>query len=105
LFGIGLPELAVIAIVALIVVGPKKLPELARSLDRAISELRTVTDDVKESFRETLKPDDVSKEVHVIKDSLLFSKTTDQEVHRNSSTVRDARGENPRKDSTLKTQS
>lgn len=36
IFGIGLPEMALIMIVALLVFGPKKLPEIGRSLGKAI---------------------------------------------------------------------
>ena len=37
MFGIGLPELIIIAIIALIVVGPKKLPDLAKTLGKGFS--------------------------------------------------------------------
>lgn len=40
MFGIGTSELIVIAVVALLVVGPKKLPELAKSLGRGFAEMK-----------------------------------------------------------------
>jgi len=52
MFGIGLPELILIMAVALIVVGPQKLPELAKSLGRGIAELKKAASNLKESFEE-----------------------------------------------------
>ncbi len=52
MFGIGLPEMIVILTVALIVVGPDKLPELARSLARGVQELKKTVDEVKTSLQE-----------------------------------------------------
>jgi sec-independent protein translocase protein TatA len=56
MFGIGLPELLIIAILALILIGPKKLPDLAKSLGKTLGELRKATDDVKETIFEEIKP-------------------------------------------------
>ena len=50
MFGIGWPEMALILAVALIFIGPKKLPDLAKSLGRALGEFKKVTDDFKESI-------------------------------------------------------
>jgi sec-independent protein translocase protein TatB len=53
MFGIGLPELILIMAVALIVVGPDKLPELAKSLGKGIVELKKAASGLKESLNET----------------------------------------------------
>ena len=50
MFGIGMPEMILILAVALIVIGPKKLPDLAKSLGKAMNEFRRATSDIKESL-------------------------------------------------------
>lgn len=50
MFGIGLPELIIIMVVALIVVGPKRLPDLARALGKGMAEFRKATHEIKESL-------------------------------------------------------
>ncbi|MDY7000323.1 MAG: Sec-independent protein translocase protein TatB [Thermodesulfobacteriota bacterium] len=47
MFGIGTTELLVILLVALVVLGPKKLPQIARSLGKALGEFKRVSSDVK----------------------------------------------------------
>ncbi len=58
MFGIGLPELILIMVVALIVVGPDKLPDLAKTLARQIVELKRAANSLKDSLNEDedLKP-------------------------------------------------
>ncbi len=55
MFGIGLPELIVILAVALVVVGPDKLPELAKSIAKGIVELKKAGATLKESLREEVE--------------------------------------------------
>ena len=78
MFGIGMPELLVIAVIALLVVGPKKLPELAKALGKGLSEFRKVTEEATETIKETLKTDEINKEVNEIKESLLTGKGDDK---------------------------
>jgi TatA/E family protein of Tat protein translocase len=56
MFGIGMTELLVILVVALIVFGPTKLPDLARSLGRAMHEFRRASNDLRASFNEAVEP-------------------------------------------------
>jgi Tat protein translocase TatB subunit len=51
MFGIGVPELLVILVVALIVLGPKRLPEVARTLGKGLAEFRRATSDLTEELR------------------------------------------------------
>ncbi len=50
MLGIGMQEIIIILVVALIVIGPKKLPDLAKALGRAIGEFRRAADDLKENL-------------------------------------------------------
>ena len=50
MFGIGMPEMLLILAIALIVIGPKKLPDLAKSLGRAFAEFKQATSELKESL-------------------------------------------------------
>jgi Tat protein translocase TatB subunit len=65
MFGIGTPELLVILIVALVVVGPQRLPELGRTVGRALREFRKVQDEVRGMVKEGIGNDldDVRKEI------------------------------------------
>ena len=52
MFGIGLPELILIMAVALIVVGPEKLPELAKTLAKQVVELKRAANALKNSLQD-----------------------------------------------------
>jgi Tat protein translocase TatB subunit len=87
MFGIGMPEMLLILAIALIVIGPKKLPDLAKSLGRAFAEFRRATSELKETFEidDELKEvkstfDHVGKEVKEAMDVTADAGTGDQNV-------------------------
>lgn len=59
MFGsIGMPELVVIFIIALIIFGPRRLPELGRSLGRSIHEFKRASNDLRNSLEEEIRLDE-----------------------------------------------
>ena len=55
---IGMPELIVIFVIALIIFGPRKLPELGRSLGRSINEFKRASNELKNTLEEEIRVDE-----------------------------------------------
>lgn len=58
MFGVGLPELVVIAALALLVLGPDRLPELARRLGRVVHDLKRAGQGVRDEFQTAMTEPD-----------------------------------------------
>ncbi len=62
MFNIGMPELVLIFVVVLVVLGPKQLPEVARQLGRLVTQLKKATYDLKQAIEQE-PPEEIKKEV------------------------------------------
>jgi TatA/E family protein of Tat protein translocase len=59
MFGsIGMPELIIIFVIALIIFGPRKLPELGRSLGRSLSEFKRASNELRSTLEEEIRIED-----------------------------------------------
>lgn len=102
MFGVGLPELAVIAFVAVLVFGPDKLPDLARQAGRMARQVRTFANQARDELREELGPEyadldlrDLDPRAIVKKHILEAMNAEDDEVETRSTVIPLGNGELP----------
>ena len=67
MFGLGIPELIVIFVIALVVFGPKKLPDLGKSIGRAMAEFKKASEEFQESVRSEMKEVEKGADLEEIK--------------------------------------
>ena len=82
MFGLGIPELLIIFVIALVVFGPKKLPELGKSIGRAMAEFKKASEEFQESVRSEMKEVEKGADLEEVKklaelDNLSTDKETD----------------------------
>ena len=88
MFGIGMPELLVILGLALIVLGPKRLPEIARALGKGMSEFRRASEELKEELRHLEDEPQESSPQATPKDDPLLSPTSQATAKESENTVK-----------------
>ena len=79
MFGLGMPEILLILAIALIVIGPKRLPDLAKTLGRAMGEFKRATTDFKNSIDLDTGVDDIKSSSTSVRRNINEAKETGKE--------------------------
>ena len=58
---IGMPEMVIIAVIALIIFGPRKLPELGKSLGKSIAEFKRASNELKNTLEEEIRTEELQE--------------------------------------------
>jgi TatA/E family protein of Tat protein translocase len=83
MFGMGISEILVVLVIALIVIGPAKLPEIAKSLGKAMGEFKRATNELKDTIKvpdppRSYTPIGISKKAPVAKTDAPASETPEK---------------------------
>ncbi len=84
-FGIGLPEMAVIAIIALLVFGPKKLPEIGRSLGKSLRSFQDASKEFETEFK---------REAQKIEESVKMNAQLEGDTHEKEKVASEVKSSN-----------
>jgi TatA/E family protein of Tat protein translocase len=96
MFGIGMPELIIIFLIALIIIGPKKLPDLARALGKGMAEFRKATNEIKTSLDVESELKGMEEDLADSVSGLIDAHDTEERIQGDDETATepDARGDN-----------
>lgn len=86
IFGIGLPEMGLIVVIALLVFGPKKLPEIGRSLGKTLKSFQDASKEFESEFK---------REAQVIEDSIKMQAQLEEDKTTPTAKVEKLETENP----------
>ena len=88
---LGTSELILIGIVALIFLGPRRLPEIARKIGKVMADLRSTANDFKSTWEKEVDLEEEAKALRI--DNILNDEPADKPVPRENSILRDSLGE------------
>ncbi|HLE26046.1 MAG TPA: Sec-independent protein translocase protein TatB [Thermodesulfobacteriota bacterium] len=77
MFGIGTSEILIILLIALIILGPKEIPKIARTLGRTMREFQRVTDELKHTIDSEIEVDEEETKAKPQENPIEEKKTTD----------------------------
>lgn len=105
MFGVGLPEFAVLAVIAVLVFGPDKLPDLARQAGRLVRQVRRMADAARDELRSELGPEYADLELRdldpreIVRKHIAEAMADDEDEE--PATPRQRRGQRPLEDGEL----
>jgi sec-independent protein translocase protein TatA len=95
MFGLGLPELIVIFVIALVVFGPKKLPDLGKSVGRAMAEFKKAQQEFQESVQAEMKEVEKTTNLQEVKELASMDLKAYENADAGATVVEQAAGQKP----------